>query len=92
MVYYLKVTAKNRSTGETKSYDQVYDIGHYYGYNGSPELEHSTLRLLIGNPFSTERTQIEYINLAENDVEITLGGQDERKTGGQSSGQEDRRA
>lgn len=72
MVYYLKVTAKNRRTGETKSYDQVYDIGHYYGYNVSPENEYTTLRLLIGNPFSTERARREYISLVENDVEITL--------------------
>ena len=82
MVYYLKVTAKNRSTGETKSYDQVYDIGHYYGYNVSPELEHATLRLLIGKPFSAERTQREYISLVENDVEITISQMEKKETGG----------
>lgn len=75
MVYYLKVTAQDRKSGEVKIYDHVYDIGHYYVYNDRPDLGSSVIRLLIKNGDTAsyeEAPQREYINLLENDVEITL--------------------
>jgi hypothetical protein len=77
MIYYLKVSAKNRSTGEVTVYNQVYDISHYYGYNVSKDTEGSALRLLIGKPFSRDENRREYINLLENDVGITLDSQEQ---------------
>ena len=67
--YTLVVTAKNRETGEIDKYENVHDIGHYYGTDENGF--NSYLRLLT-NETDSQCIRI-CIPLDKCDVEITKG-------------------